>query len=71
MADDVDYLVCTECGNETDVTAQSVYDQFAKTKKGEYRRRKTYVPGLMDLMASWKCSRCLTRAEEEMGLDPG
>jgi hypothetical protein len=60
-----DYLRCTDCGCETDVTAESLYESMAKTKRGTWRKRSGWMKVLATLVSEWRCNHCLTSAEQE------
>lgn len=59
------YLRCTQCGRETNVTAESLYESFGKTKAGTWRKRLGWLKALSAVVTDWLCDDCLTIAEKE------
>ncbi len=58
-----DYLVCTECGQDTNCDVDSLYDSMSRTKAGKRRRGQRWAKILNDLVANWKCDTCLDYLE--------
>lgn len=64
-----DYLRCTDCGRETNVTAESLYESFGKTKAGKWRKRRGWLKVLSFTVTHWLCDDCLTVAEIEQAAE--
>lgn len=65
-----DYLICTDCGKETDTTVDSLYEPMSRTKAGKRRKRTGWLKTLNDLVCNWRCNGCLDHAEAEMAGPP-
>lgn len=63
------YLVCVECGRETNTRVDDIYDQFSKTKRGTHRKRTARLSTLSKLVCNWRCDSCLDFLERELS-DP-
>lgn len=62
-----DYLQCTECGAETNVSADSMFEQMGKTKRGTWRKSKRWIKTLLVIVAGWRCDPCLDAFEQAHG----
>jgi hypothetical protein len=62
-----DFLRCTGCGDDTDVTAGSLANDFILTKSGTIRRRglRAAMAALSLMVENWLCDRCLDDVERE------
>lgn len=63
--DDDDFLLCTECGAVTDVTATTLYDTMGKTRSGTWRKGARWLRTMAALVEQWRCNRCLDAAEAD------
>lgn len=64
-----DYLVCTQCGKETDVRVDEAYKAMGTTKAGTPRKFNRWRKNMAIFVAHWMCSDCLTIGEEALEND--